>query len=221
MPLPHALLGLIKYQPATGYDLKNTFSKSIHFFWNAALPHIYRTLKQMEGQGWIVSTVEHQDGKPSRKVYRVTRAGEKELLRWLAEPPEIPEPRLPLLVKVFFGNQMPPDQFKNHLREWRTHYLGLLKNYEEEALPTIRHFSTLPGPSREAYYWGLTLDFGKRQARMVVDWCDQVLKDLEKGKGEKEKLVGQDLQDRKHPKNPVNPVQEKKPQGEKSWKMSI
>lgn len=185
MSLPHALLGLIHLQPATGYDLKNTFGKSIHFFWNAALPHIYRTLKQMEGQGWITSTVEHQDGKPSRKVYQVTKVGEKELLRWLAEPSEMPEPRLQLLVKVFFGNQMPPDQFKNHLREWRARHLGLIKKYKEEVLPTIRHCSTVPGSSDEAYYWGLTLDFGRRQARMVVDWCDQALKDLEKVKGKK------------------------------------
>jgi PadR family transcriptional regulator, regulatory protein AphA len=188
MSLPHALLGLINYQPATGYDLKNTFGKSIHFFWNAALPHIYRTLKLMEGQGWIASTVEHQEGKPSRKIYRVTEPGEKEFLRWLAEPPEMPEPRLPLLVKVFFGNRLSPDQFKNHLMQWRAHYLGLLKRYEEESLPMIRQCSTLPGTSEEAYYWGLTLDFGMRQARMVVDWCDHTLNDMDTVKGKKTDL---------------------------------
>ena len=142
MSLPHALLGLIEYQPATGYDLKTTFKNSIHFFWNAALPHIYRTLKQMEGQGWISSTVEHQEGKPSRKVYRVTKAGEKELLRWLAEPPEMPEPRIPMLVKVFFGDRMPPDQFKEHLRKWRETHVGLLQKFDKEVLPVIEHYST-------------------------------------------------------------------------------
>ena len=188
MSLPHALLGLINYQPATGYDLKTTFKNSIHFFWNAALPHIYRTLKQMKGQGWITSTVEHQEGKPSRKVYRVTKAGENELLRWLAEPPEAPELRNPMLVKVFFGNRMPTDQFKEHLIKWRAHYLGLLEKYEEEALPSIKHFSILPVSSAEAPYWGLTLDFGMRHARMVVDWCDQALKDLAAVKGKKRKI---------------------------------
>lgn len=186
MSLPHALLGLIQYQPATGYDLKITFRKSIHFFWNAALPHIYRTLKQMEGQGWITSTVKHQDGKPSRKIYRVTKAGEKELLRWLAEPPETPEPRLPLLVKVFFGNQMPPVQFKNHLMKYREYHVGLLQKFEKEVQPVIEH-STRGDSSKDPYYWALTLDFGKRHARMVIDWCDQALKDLEKGKGKKRK----------------------------------
>jgi PadR family transcriptional regulator, regulatory protein AphA len=83
---------------------------------------------------------------------------------------------------------MPSDQFKEHLIKWRAHYLGLLEKYEEEALPSIKHFSTLPGSSAEAPYWGLTLDFGMRHARMVVDWCDQALKDLAAGKGKKRKI---------------------------------
>ena len=182
MSLPHALLGLIRYQPATGYDLKNAFKNSIHFFWNAALPHIYRTLKQMEGQGRITSTVKHQEGKPSRRVYSMTKDGEKEFRRWLDEPPEIPEPRLPMLVKVFFGRQMHPYQFKDHLQKWREYYKGLLQRYEKEVPSIIKDYSTRFGLTEEANYWGLTLDFGRRQARMVVAWCDQVLAALEGGK---------------------------------------
>jgi PadR family transcriptional regulator, regulatory protein AphA len=187
MSLAHALLGLIRYQPATGYDLKNTFIHSIHFFWNAALPHIYRTLKQMEGQGWIASTMEHQEGKPSRKIYRVTRAGEKEFSRWLAEPAEMPEPRLPLLVKVFFGRQMPPGRFREHLQQWRAFHLDLLQKYDLEVPPVIREYSTRAGSPEDPYYWGLTLDFGRRHALMVIEWCDQALKNMEKSREKKRK----------------------------------
>ena len=199
MSLPHALLGLIQYQPATGYDLKITFQKSIHFFWNAALPHIYRTLKQMEREGWIVSTFEHQEGKPNRKVYRITEKGRKELFRWLDEPPETPEPRYPMLVKVFFGNQLPPERFKNHLKSWRQYYSDLLKKYETEVMPVIQRQSTKAGFSEDSIYWNLSLDFGRRQARMVIEWCDQA---LERPGGKKRK------KDRRREKttNPVNPV---------------
>jgi DNA-binding PadR family transcriptional regulator len=50
--LSHALLGLINCKPTTGYELKATFNKSIHFFWNATLPQIYLTLNQMKKKGW-------------------------------------------------------------------------------------------------------------------------------------------------------------------------
>jgi PadR family transcriptional regulator, regulatory protein AphA len=189
MSLSHALLGLINYKPATGYDLKTAFKRSIHFFWDAALPHIYRTLKQMEGQGWITATIEHQEGKPSRRVYQVSEAGRQELSRWLVEPLELPEPRLPLLVKVFFGNQMPPDQFKEHLEKWRGFHVDKLQKLEMEVPPIIEKYSAKAGGGGDPYYWGLTLDFGRRHARMVVEWCDQALKDLEAVMEKKEKRI--------------------------------
>ena len=182
MSLPHALLGLINYQPSTGYDLKNKFQKSIHFFWNAALPHIYRSLKQMENQGWIASNIEQQSGKPNRKVYRITGEGKKELLHWLAEPPEELEMRHTLLVKVFFGRQLPPERLAEHLKNWREYNVNLLKQYETEVMPIIQRQSEKACYAEDSNYWGLSLDYGIRHARMVIDWCDQALKDVEKGK---------------------------------------
>lgn len=187
MSLPHALLGLINYQPSTGYDLKNKFQKSIHFFWNAALPHIYRSLKQMEKEGWIASTIEQQSGKPNRKVYRITDEGKKELLHWLAEPPEELEMRHTMLVKVFFGSQLPPERLAQHLRNWREYNVNLLKQYETVVIPVIQRQSEQASYTEDANYWDLSLDYGIRHARMVIDWCDQALKSMEAEKNKKRK----------------------------------
>lgn len=119
MSLPHALLGLLNYRPATGYQLKKTFKESVYFFWNATLPQIYRTLNQMEKKGWLTAVIEHQKGKPSRKVYKLTRKGLKEFRRWLEEPVEVPQPKNPLMLKIFFGNQMDRDQLAIHLRKYK------------------------------------------------------------------------------------------------------
>jgi DNA-binding PadR family transcriptional regulator len=188
MSLPHALLGLLNYRPATGYELKATFTNSIHFFWDATLPQIYRTLKQMEGSGWLNVTVEHQDGKPSRKVYCVTDAGRKELRRWLAEPLEMPEPRNAMLIKVFFGNQMESTQLTAHLKELQKHHATLLERYEKDIIPVIERYAEATGAFQDARYWNLTLDFGRRRSRMIRDWCEAALSSLDqpkKGKGKK------------------------------------
>ena len=178
MSLPHALLGLLNYRPATGYELKATFTKSIHFFWDATLPQIYRTLKQMEGSGWLNVTVEHQDGKPSRKVYHIMDAGREELRRWLNEPLEMPEPRNPMLIKTFFGNQMNLDQFITQLQKWREYHVRLLERYEKEIIPVIERYAEVTGAFRDARYWNLTLDFGRRYEKMVLDWCEAALPSL-------------------------------------------
>lgn len=178
MSLQHALLGLLHYAPATGYELKSAFTKSIHFFWNATLPQIYRTLTHMEKEGWLTATVQHQEGKPSRKVYHITGAGLEEFRRWLKEPPEMPQPRHPMLLKVFFGNQMDTAQLATHLRGWMEYHASLLEGLEKEVARSIEHYATLKGVSEDTQYWAMALEFGKMHTRMVVDWCDKLLATL-------------------------------------------
>jgi PadR family transcriptional regulator AphA len=191
MSLPHALLGLLNYRPATGYELKATFTNSIHFFWDATLPQIYRTLKQMESSGWLNVTVEHQDGKPSRKVYHITDGGRKELQRWLREPLEMPEPRSAMLIKVFFGNQMDSTQFATQLEELQKYHANLLERYEKEIIPVIERYAEVTGAYQDARYWNLTLDFGRRRSRMVRDWCKAALSSLDQPKKEKARRLAQ------------------------------
>ena len=184
MSLPHALLGLINYQPTTGYELKATFDKSIHFFWNATLPQIYRTLKQMEKRGWLTLTVKHQDGKPSRKVYQITKAGLEEFKCWLTEPSKMPETRNAMLIKIFFGNHMKPSQFDAHLRVWREDHANLLERYEKEVPSVIKQYALATGAFKDAPYWNLTLNYGRKVDQGVLEWCDEALKQI-KDKGRK------------------------------------
>jgi PadR family transcriptional regulator AphA len=182
MSLQHALLGLINYRPATGYQLKKAFKESIYFFWNATLPQIYRTLNQMEKRGWLTAVIEPQEGKPNRKVYKLTEKGLKEFRRWLEEPPEVPQPRNPLMLKLFFGNQMDKEHLTNHLQKMREYHTNLLKKYEKEAKPIIQHYASITGASDDARYWALTLEFGRMHARMIIDQCDKLLKTFPKEK---------------------------------------
>lgn len=178
MSLPHALLGMINQRPATGYTLKAGFKESIHYFWNATLPQIYRTLNQLESDGWLTSSMEHQTGKPSRKVYEITEAGRAELLRWLAEPPEVTQPKQPLLMKVFFGKQLPAAVLRKHIMGFREYFARRLAVYESEVEPLIDSYARKLGAPDEARYWEITLDYGKRHAQTTIEWCDEALKKL-------------------------------------------
>ncbi len=182
MSLPHALLGLLNYRPATGYQLKTAFKESIYFFWNATLPQIYRTLNQMEGRGWLTAVIQHQEGKPSRKVYRLTDSGSKEFRRWLKQPPEVPQPKNPMMLKIFFGNQMDRDQLADHLREIKEYHTQLLGKYEKEVKPAIQRYASMTGAPNDARYWALTLEFGRMHGQMTIDWCDKLLETLGKRK---------------------------------------
>jgi DNA-binding PadR family transcriptional regulator len=178
MSLPHALLGLLNYRPTTGYQLKKAFKESIYFFWNATLPQIYRTLNQMEKKGWLTAVIEHQDGKPSRKVYKLTNKGLKEFRRWLKEPSEVPQRKNPMMLKIFFGNQMDKDQLVSHIQKMIEYHSNLLKKYKKEVKPVIQHYASITGASDDARYWAFTLEFGRMHAEMVTKWCDKLLKTI-------------------------------------------
>jgi PadR family transcriptional regulator AphA len=179
MSLPHAILGLLKYRRATGYELKNKFNQSIYFFWNATLPQIYRTLKEMLNKGWLTTTIEHQESKPNRKIYNLTDTGLEEFQRWLAESPEFPEHRNPMLIKIFFGKNIDPRQLRDHIQKYREHYASLLEQYNKESTAIIGQYASAANLANDVPYWNLARDYGLRHAKMVIEWCDAALASID------------------------------------------
>lgn len=100
MPLEHALMVSLREQPAAGLELARRFDKSIGFFWSATHQQIYKVLRRMEADGWVASEATPQDGRREKTVYTVTRAGERELARWIATPTPGETTRSELAVKL-------------------------------------------------------------------------------------------------------------------------
>src|ERR1700737_5316606 len=84
--LPHAILVSLCEQAGSGYELTHRFDRSIGYFWSATHQQIYRTLRTMEGDGWVSATLVVQRGRPDKKVYTVSDTGRAELARWIAGP---------------------------------------------------------------------------------------------------------------------------------------
>ena len=141
MSLPHALLGVINYIPLTGYDIKTAFNASINMFWNASLPQIYRTLHQMEKNGWALSGIEQQEGKPNRKIYKITNKGKKELRKWLSEPFEIHQVKDKMMIKVFFGKQMDHHDLINQIKDLREQEIKFLEKARNEFKQTADQYA--------------------------------------------------------------------------------
>jgi DNA-binding PadR family transcriptional regulator len=82
------LLGLLKDQPAHGYELLETFRDPAHLghIWNMSTSQLYAVLKRLEEDGLISGAEIPQPNAPARTEYRLTDRGEARLERWLAEP---------------------------------------------------------------------------------------------------------------------------------------
>ncbi|HEX8102045.1 MAG TPA: PadR family transcriptional regulator [Solirubrobacteraceae bacterium] len=82
MSLRHAVLGLLARRPSTGYELTQTFDRSLRTSWHARHSQIYPELAKLEAAD-LVEVVGH--GARRSKTYGVTAAGRAALRRWLVE----------------------------------------------------------------------------------------------------------------------------------------
>jgi DNA-binding PadR family transcriptional regulator len=82
MSLRYAVLGLLARRPSTGYELTQTFDRSLRTSWQARHSQIYPELAKLEAADWVEVV-----GRGARrsKTYATTAAGRAELRRWLVE----------------------------------------------------------------------------------------------------------------------------------------
>jgi PadR family transcriptional regulator, regulatory protein AphA len=82
MSLRHAVLGLLTWQPMTGYELASKFDISLGNAWHASHSQIYPELGKLEAEGMIEVIAR---GARNSRTYGVTSDGREELRRWLVD----------------------------------------------------------------------------------------------------------------------------------------
>ena len=58
-----------------------------------------------------------QTGRPNKQLYRLTKAGRAALQAWLEEPPVFEPERVPILLKLYFGDLLEPEILIEHIRD--------------------------------------------------------------------------------------------------------
>lgn len=81
-------LAILNFEDATGYEIrKMSIDGKYSHFVDASYGSIYPALNKLENDGLVTCREESHPGKPSRKIYSITRSGREELIRSLLEPP--------------------------------------------------------------------------------------------------------------------------------------
>ncbi len=175
MSMKHALLGFLSYKPMTGYELKQAFDTTVHFFWNAELSQIYPALKSMEREGLLSMHVEPQQDRPNRKVYEMTELGQEALEEWMQEPTELPSTKDAFLIKIFFGAAIDPDITRRNLEDQLRQHRAQLHYWETSTFESLRDVMERSPHLRDPNYWVLTLEWAIRHERTCIEWCEWAL----------------------------------------------
>jgi len=183
MSLPHGLLGLLRYESKTGYELTKTFEASLNHFWHAQSSQIYRELNRMEDKGWVASQNIIQNKRPNKRVYSITEDGNKAFIEWLnTRAPLFENPHEPMLMRVFFGASS-PEVTLELLKKCRDICLQSLEEQFNDNQANIDSYSLENSENeKDSVYWQMAKDFGVAYTKATADWAQKC---IDKLKGDK------------------------------------
>jgi PadR family transcriptional regulator, regulatory protein AphA len=178
MPLEHAILAFIEFEPMSGYDLKKFFDVSVAHFWSTTQSHIYKSLEGLEKKGWAEAHVIQGNGKPNRKQYQITDEGRSELRRWLVTPLPMDPVREAMLIQVFFSHFSTNEEItallEARMKEIREH-LHILRTSAQTA---INENAQQLGIERARQLWQITLDYGIDYYKFELAWHEKTMETI-------------------------------------------
>ncbi|MBB1259247.1 PadR family transcriptional regulator [Streptomyces alkaliterrae] len=100
MALRHAVLAALLDEELSGYQLAKAFDLGVANFWHARPQQLYAELAKLEQAGLVAGREVVQEGRPNKRLFRVTDKGLAELERFAAASAKPSFVRDDLLVKV-------------------------------------------------------------------------------------------------------------------------
>jgi DNA-binding PadR family transcriptional regulator len=103
------ILGLLKKKPLYGYEIKQIIESRMGDWTSIAFGSIYFALNKLSEDNLIQKIVEEQEGnRPSRSIYKITEAGEREFVSLLKDVWKTDEQIFfPLDIALFFIRALP------------------------------------------------------------------------------------------------------------------
>lgn len=163
-PTAYVILGFVRDEPRSGYEIKALVDNSTRFFWAASYGQIYPELKRLSEAGLIVGSDTPTGGR-KRTVYEITADGEEELRSWLRQEPETFEMRDEGLLKLFFADALPREEAIEILRSMRARRLAV-----HEQLEAIR----AEKDERDDPFPMIVLQGGLEFTQWFADWCERM-----------------------------------------------
>ncbi|QFT87977.1 hypothetical protein FIU87_04845 [Bacillus sp. THAF10] len=171
----YAILGLLTTGCNTGYTIKQMMDGSLNHFWKISYGQIYPLLKQLVDKGYASVSHTIQEGKPDKKEYKITKAGEIALRDWLEKPVEELETiKNELLLKLFFSRHQDRRNTIENVSKYKEKLTARYQTYE-----TIKHnLSEHHKDHVDAIYWIITLDYGIATTEAAMKWCEETIRKL-------------------------------------------
>ena len=171
-----ALLGLLTIESMSGYELGRIVRASVGHIWSESYGQIYPNLKRLAADGLVDCKTEKHKGRPDRHVYSITKKGREQLVKWLAVPPQPEVPRNEMLLKLFFGVQVPPQIHIGNVERMVEEHRALLAKFKRTQHEEIDRNPQYP----DAPFWRMAARWGQIEMKAHLRWARETLDELRK-----------------------------------------
>lgn len=175
MSIQYAILGLLSWRPASGYELKKVFENSPYLYWSGNNNQIYKSLLQLQKDGLVDCETIHQDGAPSKKIYSVSKKGMDGLKNWIVSAPAVPEFKKPFLIQMAWADMLNKSElealFARYEKEVENQLILQKEKYDRE--------KDWPNRSpRETFLWNLLSVNLMSTYQSELEWIRKVRQQL-------------------------------------------
>lgn len=167
MTIEHAILGILRLNPMTGYDLKKVMQDSAFLHWSGNNNQIYKALLELQEDGYVYSEVQHQEGAPTKKQYTITQRGLNALTQWSMLEPEAPECKKPFLAQLAFSGTLGDEELLTLIASYENTMWAQLQMCKERAR---RGGGLMPRSQRETLLWEMIDNNIETGLTVELDW---------------------------------------------------
>lgn len=171
-------MGFLDIYPMSGYDLVKAFDYAALYYWHATHTQIYKTLKEMEKEGWIKGEVMYQTDNPNKRIFSVTDKGKDEFSKWLREEPELPGLKHAFLIKFTYSQSLTDEELISQLDGYEKKLkerLSMLKSEEKRA------YMQMARGDKERLLWQMSNENGIMYYENELEWIRKVRDAIPKG----------------------------------------
>lgn len=186
MSIQYAILGLLSWRSATGYELKKIIEESSTMPWSGNNNQIYKSLVNLLDEGCVTNEIQHQDSSPAKKIYSITNEGLTRLKEWVLSEPEVPEFKNTFLIQLAWADQLSDEELNELLAHYESRINTELR-YQQEKINR-----GVPSPNRnerEAFLWDKISENLLSFYHNELKWVQGIRKELDQRKQMEERTT--------------------------------
>ncbi len=134
-------------------------------------------LSKLSKENLVVFKQVHQTEKPSKKIYKITKKGQQDLIKWLESPVDIAPRKDAFMVKIFAGNLVKPEVLLEEVKRHQEIVKGIIANLHEVE---NKYFEDPEELSTDMLYPYMILQHGLIARKAWLKWFKQLEKIIKK-----------------------------------------